>query len=476
MKNILFIVLCCGLSLVCDAQKLFQTEREEFNIRVDDFAVIGKYKQWILAYRKRSANAEIIFYTEKMAKVKSLPLEFLPDNFSNIQFVSNENTILVFYESKESKKQNLYATKLLSNDIWQSPVLLSSKPTSFIKDYVPYKFSVSENKKYTLFYNSYYLSGDNTVQAVVVDDELNILKQVNQIFSDKEYYISDRSAISNKGLPYLLATDKLNSRGNLEELKILSLSDFARDLTVFPLSIDKHFLNDVQIAVDNKNSNIYIASFFSDGKYSNPRGIYFAIFDEEKQATTTSHFIPVALQVSKSNSDLKDIRMRHIFIKSDGGFELVAEKYYQNMRTLNSINPIMNSSFMTGPDNARTVTEYYYDEIYIFNFKNEGSLKWSQTVLKEQLSTDDGGIFSSFSTLQYPIGNAYIFNDLSSKNTRLLSCYVTSKGEMNMKEIQTNEQIDEWNLMPRSAKQISKSEMIIPCIMKNHVSFLKLTF
>jgi hypothetical protein len=131
---------------------------------------------------------------------------------------------------------------------------------------------------------------------------------------------------------------------------------------------------------------------------------------------------------------------------------------------------------VTGPDNARTVTEYYYDEIYLFNFKMEGSLSWSQTILKEQLSTDDGGIFSSFATLQYPIGNAYIFNDLSSKNTRLLSCYVTAGGELNMKEIQTNEQTDAWNLMPRSGKQISKSEMLIPCVMKNYVCFLKLTF
>lgn len=476
MKYILFIALCCCVPVLADAQKLFLSEKEDFNIRVDDFAAIGRFQQSILAYRKRNTNAEIIFYSDKMVKERAMPLSFLPDNFSNIQFVCNQRSLLVFYESKEGKKQNLYASRLIANDSWQSPVLLSSRPATFLKDQSPYKFSVSENKKRILFYSSYFLSGDNTILAVIVDDELNILKQTSQIFSDREYYISDRSAISNKGLPYLLATDKVNNRGNLEELKILTLSDYSKDLLVFPLSLDKHFLNDLQIAVDNKNANVYVAAFFSDGKYSNPRGIYFSIFDEEKQGTTTSHFIPVALQVSKSSADLKDIKMRNIFIKSDGGLELVAEKYYQNIRTINSINPVLNSTFITGPDNARTVTEYYYDEIYLFNFKNEGSLTWSQTILKEQLSTDDGGIFSSFATLQYPIGNAYIFNDLSSKNTRLLSCYVTAGGELNMKELQTNEQTDDWNLMPRSGKQISKSEMLIPCVMKNYVCFLKLTF
>jgi hypothetical protein len=459
-----------------DAQKLFLSEKEDFNIRVDDFAAIGRYQQSVLAYRKRNVNAEIIFYSDKMVKEKALPLSFLPDNFSNVQFVCSQQSLLVFYESKEGKKHNLYASRLIAGDNWQSPVLLSTRPAGFLKDQSPYKFSVSENKKRILFYNAYFSSGDNNVQAVIVDEELHILKQINQIFSDKEYYISDKSAISNKGLPYLLATDKLSNRGNLEELKILTLSDYGKDLMVFPLSLDKHFLNDLQIAVDNKNANIYISSFFADGKYSNPRGIYCSIFDEEKQGTTSSHFMPVALQVSKSSTDLKDIKMRNIFIKSDGGVEVIAEKYYQNIRTINSINPVLNSTFVTGPDNARTVTEYYYDEIYLFNFKMEGSLSWSQTILKEQLSTDDGGIFSSFATLQYPIGNAYIFNDLSSKNTRLLSCYVTAGGELNMKEIQTNEQTDAWNLMPRSGKQISKSEMLIPCVMKNYVCFLKLTF
>jgi len=476
MKKILLILFCCSTALWTDAQKIFLSEKEEFNIRVDDFAVVGKFQQSNLVYRKRNPNAEIIFYSDKMVKEKSLALDFLPDNFTNIQFVCNQNKLLVFYETKESKKQNLYATKLAIDNTWQLPVLLNSKPTSFIKDYVPYKFSVSENKKRILFYNSYFLSGDNTIQVVIVDDELNILTQVSQIFSDKEYYFSDKSVISDKGLPYLLATDKPNNRGNTEELKIISLTAFSKDLFVFPVLLDKHILNDLQISIDNKNGNVYIASFFSDGKYSNPRGIYFSIFDEDKQATTTSHFIPVALQISKSNSDLKDIKMRNIFLKSDGGLELVAEKYYQNIRTISSINPIVTSSFVTGPDNSRTVTEYYYDEIYVFNLKIDGSMAWSQTILKEQFSTDDGGIFSSYAILQYPIGNTYIFNDLSSKNTRLLACYVTAKGEMNMKEVQTNEQTDDWNLMPRSARQVSKSELLMPCVMKNNVCFLKLTF
>ena len=217
---------------------------EDFNIRVDDFAVVGKYDKSVITYRKRNNKAEIIFYSENMIKQKTVGLDFLPDNFSNVHFTCNQNHLLVFYESKESRKQHLYASKLMAGDVWQSPVLLATKPIGFIKDYVPFNFSVSENGSRILLYTSYYLSGDNTMQAVIVDDQLNILKEINQIFSGKEYFLSNKSVISNKGNPYLLATDRPNNKGNVEELKVLSLSDYSKDLFMFPILLEGHHLSD----------------------------------------------------------------------------------------------------------------------------------------------------------------------------------------------------------------------------------------
>lgn len=256
----------------------------------------------------------------------------------------------------------------------------------------------------------------------------------------------------------------------MEELKILSLSDFSKDLLVFPSNLEKHFISDLQLAVDNKNGNIYIASFFQMENTAIQEAFIFYI-----RWGKTSHYHQSFCTNSLANFEKQCWFERYknatpVFKKRWWAW-IGWRKYYQNIRTISSINPIVGNSFVSVPDNARTVTEYYYDEIYIFSFKNEGSLSWSQTILKEQLSTDDGGLFSSFTPLQHPLGNAFIFNDLSSKNTRLLACYVSSKGEMNMKEIQTNEQIDEWNLLPRSAMQISKSELLIPCMMKNNVCF-----
>lgn len=476
MKKILFIVVCCFLFIPLSAQKLFLAQKEEINLRIDDFAVIGKYKQSTLVYKKSNEDAEIIFYDTKMNVEKRLALDFLPSHFSSLKCVCNEDNLRVFFEVKENKKQNLYATKYIADNNWTTPILINTKPVSFIKNYEPFDIAVSENEDYAMFYSSYFLNGDNTVQLVVVDNNLKITTEVNQIFTEKSFYITSDASVSNTGIPFLIVTDKMSNRGNAEVVNIFTAMNSSSNFLIFPILLENHVLSDIHLKLDNKNNNLYVASFFADGKYSNPRGVFYSIFNIQNQQTSATHFIPLALQITKNNSGLKDLKMKDITIKSNGGIEIATEKYFKNMRTINSINPIFNSAFASTSNSSQTVTEFSYDEIVLFNIKTDGSLNWSQTILKEQMSTDDGGIYSSFAPFLHRNGIAYIFNDMSTKESRLLASYITSKGEMTMKEIQTDEDMDSWNLMPRSAVQISNSEIVMPCLLKNHLSFLKIIF
>jgi hypothetical protein len=170
------------------------------------------------------------------------------------------------------------------------------------------------------------------------------------------------------------------------------------------------------------------------------------------------------------------LTLRNISIKKDGGIELIAEKYYQNVRTISAPNPVMNIGMMSMPDNSRTINEYYYDEAVFFNIKPDGTLAWSQTMLKEQQTNDDAGIYSSIGVLEHKLGKVILFNDVNSRIPRLMTCYISSNSELSMKELQTSEEMNEWNWMPRSSKQLSKSEIVVPCIMKSYLCFLKISF
>lgn len=459
------------------AQKLYLSEGIDCNLRTDDFVVVGAYKDFTAIYKNRGSDYQLHLYSAKMVLEKTINIDFLPAHCKNVKVHSSYENIIVIYEVKENKKQQVFACKLNKDYTWTVPILLDAKPVNVIKDYEAYKWTFSEDRSKVLLYTSYFSGGDYFVHCIVIDDRLHIVNKVSQSLADKEYMLSARAAVSNKGVPYLCATDKVNNRGNAEELKLLTISENKDHFFVLPMSLQKHNINDPQMMIDNKNNDVYIVSFFADGKYSNPRGFCVAVFNESTSSFTNIQFIPVAMQMSAGKSDLRDVRIKNLYVKNNGNILVTCEKYYQNTRNINSVNPIVAGPFMTTmTDNVRIVNEFYYDEIFVFDIKPNGSLAWSQTVLKEQMTIDDGGIFSSFITLQYPKGLIMFFNDLSTRSVRLLANYINNEGVSSLKEIQTYDALENKNLMVRSGVQVSKTAMVIPCISKNQLSFLKLVY
>lgn len=479
-KAIMLLILVSGILLQTKnvfAQKLYLSEGVDCNLRTDDFVVVGAYKDFTAIYKNRGSDYQLLLYSSKMVLEKTVSMDFLPAYCKNVKVHSSYESIIAIYEVKENKKQQVFASKLNKDYTWTEPIFLDAKPVNVIRDYEPYKWTYSEDKSKILLYTSYFSGGDYFVHSIVIDDRLHTINKISQSMSDKEYVLSARAGVSNKGVPYLSATDKVNNKGNAEELKLLTITENKDHFFVLPLSLQKHNISDAQMMIDNKNNNVYIVSFFADGKYSNPRGFCVAVFNELTSNFTNIQFIPVAMQMSAGRSDLRDVRIKNLYVKNNGNILVTCEKYYQNTRNINSVNPIVAGPFMTTmTDNSRIVNEFYYDEIFIFDIKPNGSLTWSQTVLKEQMTIDDGGIFSSFITLQYPKGLIMFFNDLSTRSVRLLANYINNDGVSSLKEIQTYDALENKNLMVRSGVQISKTAMVIPCISKNQLSFLKLVY
>lgn len=65
---------------------------------------------------------------------------------------------------------------------------------------------------------------------------------------------------------------------------------------------------------------------------------------------------------------------------------------------------------------------------------------------------------------------------MSGKQSRVLASYISGTGELTVKELQTSEEIENWYGMPRSALQMSKSEIVMPCVSKNYLCFLKISY
>ncbi|GBL34431.1 hypothetical protein EMGBS15_00260 [Filimonas sp.] len=478
MRKILLIGLFIFAISDGFGQKIVLSEKEELNLRNDDFMVIGQCRKQTVVYKHHEGIGEIIFYNASFVKDRISTLAFLPTSFLKIFFSNSAEHLSVFYVLKENRKLNVYMSALKEDFSWTEPVLLQSSPSGSYRNSHDYHFCSSEDNTKTLVYTTFDENEITVLQARVVDESLVSISDIKQSITDRDLYISETASVSNDGAAFMVAGDVNTSKGNIEKLTLLSGAKGASTLTVTPMNLNQYAVSDIHLTMDNPNNNLYVSGYFADGRYSSPRGIYFSVFDMAAKGISSNHFTPLTLQISSSRTDLRDLKIRNVFLKKTGEIEIVAEKTYQNARNVGSAPPVISSSLLLSnmADNTRIVQEFSYEEIALFNLKTDGSLAWSQTILKDQTTTDDNGIFSSFGVLQHRLGHVFLFSDMSSKQSRLLACYVSANGELTVKELQSSEEVDEWSLMPRSSVQLSKSEIVMPCVSKNYLCFLKISY
>lgn len=480
MKKILLIVLSGCLGLTVSAQRMALSEREEISLRSDDFAIIGKCRGMNLLYKNRSGIAEVLFYNKELQKVKVSTLNFLPEDPKEVHFSHTDRDLSVFYEQKDGRFLKVYAARMLDDFTWSEPRLLDSVSSTAYRYSAEFHILSSADQQLTAVYGMYRENGIGSfyLRSRIVDQQLNLLSEINQAISDVEFNATDEAILTAQGRLFIAASDSRLAKNATSKFYLLQAGKGDTVFSFDELPLGGHVVRDICMADDTANQNLYLCAYFADSKYGQARGLYFSTYDYSTLAIGLSHFTPLVLQGSSSRTDLQDLKIRKLLIRKGGELDVIAERSYQQTRTISSVAPTLSTSYIVPnmAESSRVVTEFYNDEIVIFDLKIDGSLAWSQTVVKEQVSSDDNAIYSSFGMLQHRSGNAFIFNDLSNRQNRLLVCYVSGNGEMNIKELQTNEAVEDWNLMPRSAVQVSKTEILMPCVMKGYLCLLKISY
>ena len=103
----------------------------------------------------------------------------------------------------------------------------------------------------------------------------------------------------------------------------------------------------------------------------------------------------------KRNQELYNFKIRDIYTLSDGSLVGSIEQYYIYERT----------SYDSRTGLSSTIYYYYYDDIIAFKIGNDGAFDWQRKIEKSQVSTNDGGPFSSYSSFTDGASIYFIFND-----------------------------------------------------------------
>lgn len=462
-----------------EAQKISISQKVEINLRKDDFAVAGRYQDFNVLYRRHYNESDMLFYDSAGIIKRRVQIPSLNNDCTNLQFQCNKNALCLYYEEKVGQKQILKAVRLLADSFFSEPKEIGSYERSLFKEKNEFQFAMSEDQSKVLCY-TYSLNSDNlALQAYVLNEQLVAISEVSQLFDRNTTRMLFSHAVYNNGNAQLLCTSDLDVRGSSADVSVLECMAGHTTFTSITLPVKDKYFSELLLFPDNNTGTSHVAGYYSEGKFSGPKGIYYTKLNTSLANEQQGIFIPISLRFSRNRMDLRDQHLKALSLLSNGNLEIITEKFYKSTRMISSSPmPGLSTGNIINPtmDYSRSITEYNYDEITIFQITPEGKLKWNQNVLKSQQSSDDGGIYSSYGVLESKLGKVYVFNDINRRSDKLMAAYLSSKGILSMKQLASAEDVDNLEIMPRSAVQTGANEIVMPCTSKSYLCLLKIQY
>jgi hypothetical protein len=459
-------------------REIYYSPYEKFEFRGGDFSVVGKSGGRLYVYRGSNEGFYLDAYDEKMERLATIVLDFFPRKIYETRFIPYNDKIVVLYQAIESGKVVQYAA-LLDNMgmLKKGPINIDAVKSGFWgpnRDY--FSSAVSDDKTKIAIYAANKKNSSMDVHVVWMDDDLNKLNSSELQFEADNYMEYGDGMIANNGDFYMSVYTPTGSKNYTDQIWLLAAAPGAKSFNRHKLPLNEKYAAGTYMKLDNLNNRIYVGGFYSDKKNGNLEGVLYAYFDIAKQAYENRKniaFDPMLRTATGERNKKKamnNYQVRNLIVKNDGGFVMVAEDYY--ITTRNTFNPGLGYYSWYYPAMSSTIREYHYGDIVALSYDATGTKDWHTFVRKDQYSQEDGGIFSSYALVNTGGMIGFLFNDFNSSRSRIQLASLAADGSSNMVSLASNKSDDpDW--LPRSGKQIASREVVVPCLRKRQICFVK---
>ena len=270
-----------------------------------------------------------------------------------------------------------------------------------------------------------------------------------------------------------------------------------KEVNDYDYDLGDDVISDHKFIVDDKG-NIIIAGFYSNSSSYGVQGIFYIEIDGNKKeviTTTKQKFSDdfmlanysdkqQAKMKKKADKKDRDIQMYnydldHLILNKEGGVTMVGERYYVRVVTTTDQN-----------GNSRSTSYYYFGDIIVCAINKAGEIQWLSRVPKNQVTTNDGGYYSSYSMFVDEDQLHFLYNDhvdnqgkdrsgemrsyRFGKNGCITLGTVFSDGIVS-REVLIGEKMQLF-LRPKIYYQINDKELLVLFVKKNQKQFGKVKF
>ena len=503
MKKILLLLMSGLFSFSVFSQQITYSQPESNDIRSLNFEIIGKVSHNFLVYKNlRNSNA-ISVYDNSMKLIDRVDLRFMPDKTLNVDFVAYPDFAWLIYQYQKRNTLHCMAVKINGEGkLLTDPVELDTTSISFFADNKIYSTIYSEDKSRIMIYKIQKKNDRFNFTTLLFNDNFQLLhkSRIETPFEEKKDVFSD-FFVDNLGNFVFTKGNRSSSRDFIQELDLVIKQPEADSFNLNSLDLSKKYLDEIKLKVDNVNKHYIINSLYYEKKRGNVEGLFTAVWDQENTTMISQNFAHLgdsirvmAKSEGANRAALNDFFVRDVILKKDGGFILTAEDYYTQSRSspwnrydylygYPSFSPYYYNYYSPysygyygrqGFYNNNSQSRYYYNNILILNLDNTGKLEWSNVVRKSQYDDQNDNLLS-YAIMLSGGQLHFLFNELERRNQLINDQSVSASGEVTrnppLKSLDRG-----YQFMPRYAKQVSATQIIVPCNYRNYICFAKIEY
>ncbi len=514
IKTVGFLLVMFAFVTIGKAQRIYYSEPDRDDLRQLKFEILGKYNTNYLIYKNSRSKHFISVYDAEMKLKEKVELDFIPDRAINVDLFSHPDHAMVIYQYQ--KKNIVYCMGVMLDGNGKKigePLQLDTTQLSIFSDNKIYSTIISDDKqKLMIFKMKNKQQDDFTIQTLLLSHNLIPIRKAgfNYSLENSKESIAD-FYLDNEGNFLFSHVSRPAQREYINRAKLVVLPVYADTIKKFDLTLDKVFLDELRIKVDNINGRYVLTSLYSKTKRGNIDGLFTAIInkelsgaDIEKAFEFSDDFRELAKGENSSKVAFNDYFLKHLIVKKDGGVLITGESTYGSNRGSNYNrwdNPWMWGNTY-GPGSYRgwypwnnwgtggwgtygwgspwnswgsgQQTRYYTDNVMVISLDKEANMQWNNIVTKSQFDDNTDNMIS------YQIMNSgaellFLYNEWSRRNPILSAQSLDPNGQVN-KQPPLKSLDKGFEFMIRFGKQVSAREMLVPCLYRNAFSFARIEF
>lgn len=508
MKRCLLVASLLLAFLTGSAQRIAYSEPDHDDPRTLNFEIVGKLGGNVLVYKSYRDQHFMSVYDGDMKLLEKVKLDFVNNNrILNTDFLQYPDFVYMIYQYQRRSIMYCMAVKLDANGkrLGEPVELDSTDNINFSSSNKIYSVINSEDKqKFMIFKINTKNDRAHVLTTSLFDKDLKLVKKTRMSIPmpQRNDFLSEFT-LGNDGDLVCVRESGTASNDNINKISLITKPALSDTFSLTDLKVGNIFLDDVRIKIDNVNKHYVITSFLSKQKRGNIDGLYYLLWDKKENkellnATTlfTPEFREDARGEAATKTAFNDYFLKHIILRRDGGFIVIAESAYTSSRgnTLNRWDYLYGSPYWSPSDyyywnspmgyypwyrsslygNPNLSNRYYADNVILLSFEPSGKMEWSNVIRKSQFddNTDNNigfGLLNTGGQLHF------LFNVLEKRAMILSDQTISPTGQIDRNP--TFKNMDKgFEFMPRHAKQVGARQAIVPCQYRGYTCFAKIEF